>query len=73
MKAQLADHGFHDGITDDQSLIDAGIMDSLAILTTISFIDEEFGIMPNEDELFPENFDSISAICDFVEKKRAQD
>lgn len=48
-------------------------MDSLAILTTISFLDEKFGIIPTEDELFPENFDSISAIRDFVEKKRAQD
>jgi acyl carrier protein len=66
---QLRDNGFHESVSDDDSLIEAGIMDSLSILTTISFLDEKFGIFPSEDELDPENFDSVITICSFVERK----
>ena len=72
LKTELSDNGFHDGVRDDESLIDAGIMDSLSILTTISFLDEKFGIIPSEDELDPENFMSVIAMCYFVEKKLGQ-
>lgn len=69
---ELKDNGFHEGVRDDESLIDADIMDSLSILTTISFLDEKFGIIPSEDELDPENFRSVIAICNFVQKKLGQ-
>lgn len=66
---ELSGNGFHEGVRDDQSLIAAGIMDSLSILKTISFLDEKFGIMPTEDELDPSNFDSIDLIHKFIEEK----
>lgn len=66
---ELRDNGFHEGLRDDQSLIDTGIMDSLSILKMISFLDEKFGIVPTEDELDPSNFDSIDLIHKFIEKK----
>ena len=66
---ELRDHGFHEAVRDDESLIDAGIIDSLSMLKTISFLDEKFGIMLTEDELDPSNFDSIDLIHKFIEKK----
>jgi acyl carrier protein len=66
---ELNDNGFHEGIHDDQSLIDEGIMDSLCMLIMISLFGEKYNIFPNEDELDPDNFYSINAICNFVDKK----
>lgn len=66
---ELSDNGFHQGIHDDQLLIDEGIMDSLCMLIMISFFGEKYNIFPNEDELDPDNFYSINAICNFVDKK----
>ena len=66
---ELKEQGFHEGIRDDESLLEAKIMDSLGILTTISFLEERFGILCSEDELDPKNFKSVIAISKFVEEK----
>jgi acyl carrier protein len=55
-------------LTYDTSLID-GAMDSLGIVKTISFLETDFGITVNEDEISPENFESIHALTGFVERK----
>ena len=67
---ELSDNGFHEGVQDNQSLIDAGIIDSLGVLKLLAFLDETFGIIPLEEELNPETFSSINSICDFVERKK---
>jgi acyl carrier protein len=67
---ELKDNGFHEGIHDDEPLVDAGIMDSLAILVTLSFLEEQFGIIVDEDKLKPENFETVNAICNFIIKNR---
>ena len=66
---ELSDNGFHEAVRDDESLIDAGIMDSLGILKTISFLDGKFDVILTEDELAPENFESIIAIQNLARKK----
>ena len=66
---ELRDNGFHEAVSDDESLIDTGIMDSLSILKTISFLDEKFGVVFTEDELAPENFESITSIHNIVKKR----
>ena len=65
----LAEDGFREEIHDDDSLIDSGILDSLNILKLLCFMDEKFQIMPAEDEIYPENFDSINHIYNFIEEK----
>ena len=47
-----------------------GLIDSTGILEVISFIEEKFGISVKDDELVPENLDSIRCIADFVGRKR---
>lgn len=69
---ELKDNGFREGIKDDESLMNAEVMDSLGILITINFLQERFGIIINEDELNTENFDSIIALSKFVESKIAK-
>jgi acyl carrier protein len=55
-----------------QSLLEAGILDSLGVLALVSFIEGRYGIGISDDELLPENFDSIDAIATFVARRREQ-
>lgn len=56
---------------DEDSLLDAGIVDSLGILDLVTFLEESFGVTAQDDDLNPENFDSIATLVRFVESRRA--
>lgn len=58
-----------DTLTDDQSLVEAGLIDSLGVAELVAFIETRFGIEPADEELVPENFDSIALIASFVQRK----
>jgi len=62
---------FGDGssLTNDTSFLEERIIDSTGILQIISFIEEEFDIRINDDEILPENLDSLSNISAFLNKK----
>jgi len=68
MMKELKDNGFNKHIKDDESLRDAGVMDSLGLLIVISFLQDKFGIVVDADELNTEDFNSINALCGFIEK-----
>ena len=53
-----------------QSLLEAGILDSLGVLALVSFLEGRYGIGISDDDLLPENFDSIDAITTFVARRR---
>ena len=55
---------------DDDSFLQKGLIDSTGILEVISFIEEKFGISVEDDELVPENLDSIRSLTDFIGRKR---
>lgn len=59
------------GVGDDDSLLMAGIIDSLKMMDLITYLEKEFGVSIDDDELMPENFDSIDAIETFVAEKKA--
>jgi len=61
--------GLYENVGDDESLIDSNILDSLSILTLISFMDDEFGIIPSHTELDPKIFDTINHIEEYIIKK----
>ena len=58
-----------DAITHDQSLLDAGIIDSTGVLELVCFLETTFGIEVQDDEMLPENLDSIRAIANYVGRK----
>ncbi|RMH42314.1 MAG: acyl carrier protein [Deltaproteobacteria bacterium] len=64
----VADPG---ALTDDASLLDAGIIDSTGVLEVIGFIEDTFQVEVDDEEMIPENLDSVNAIAAFVERKRA--
>ena len=58
-----------DAIAHDQSLLDAGIIDSTGVLELVCFLETTFGIEVQDDEMLPENLDSIRAIANYVDRK----
>ncbi|MBN2020379.1 MAG: acyl carrier protein [Sedimentisphaerales bacterium] len=61
--------GDGDGLTDDVSFMGSGIVDSTGMLELIGFIEETYGVKVRDEELIPENFDSVSRLTKFVETK----
>jgi acyl carrier protein len=57
-------------LTDQVSLLDRGIIDSTGVMEVIEFLQQTFGIEVKDDELLPENLDSISRIDAFVARKQ---
>jgi acyl carrier protein len=55
----------------DASLLEAGIIDSTGVLELISYLEEQFKIKVDDDELVPENLDTIAGVCKFLSKKTA--
>jgi acyl carrier protein len=56
-------------IADDESLLEAGVIDSAGMVGLIAFLEGTFGITIDEDDMIPENFDSLSAIAAYVTEK----
>ena len=64
--------------SDDQSLLKnedsflaSKIMDSMGVLELVSFLEEEFGVETEDQEMIPNNLDSIDKLVVFVESKSA--
>lgn len=56
-------------ISADESLLDSGILDSASILELVAFLESRFGIVIPDEELLPQNFETINAIVELVETK----
>ncbi len=57
-------------LTDDEPLLSSGLLDSLAIVTLLTFLDTEFGVTIDDTDFDPDNFESISAIGKLVDRMR---
>jgi acyl carrier protein len=55
---------------DDESLLEAGIVDSTGILELVGFLEQQFELTIADDELVPENLDSVAQLVRFVGRKR---
>ena len=53
----------------EESLIGAGVIDSTGVLEVIGFVEETYGVQIADEEVLPENLDSIAAIGRFVSGK----
>ncbi len=56
-------------LDDTKALLASEIVDSLGIIKIITFIEEEFDIMVEDEDILPKNFQSISAIVNLVQQK----
>ena len=55
--------------TDSDSFLENGIVDSTNILELVMFVEEEFGITTDDNEIIPDNFDSVSKLSRFTRSK----
>jgi acyl carrier protein len=58
-------------LSDDMSFLEKGIIDSTGVLELVSFIEERYGLSVSDDELIPDNFDSLNKLETFVTQKMA--
>jgi acyl carrier protein len=56
-------------VKNDSLIFKEGYFDSMGFIMLITFLEEEFGIKTNDADLIEENFESINAITDFVDRK----
>lgn len=57
-------------LNDEESLLEQGIIDSTGALEIITFIEETFAIQVHDDEMLPENLDSVKNISSFILRKK---
>ena len=56
-------------LKDDSSFLRQNIIDSTGILEFVSFLESNYDIQIEDDELVPENFDSLNAVAAFLQRK----
>lgn len=56
-------------LNNEDSFLDKGIIDSTGILEVIFFLEEEFGISVDDEEMVPENLDSVNNIVKYINSK----
>lgn len=58
-------------LKNDDSFLNKGIIDSTGIMEVILFLEERFGIQVDDEEMVPENLDSVNNIVDYIGRKQA--
>ena len=56
---------------DGDSFLDHHVLDSTGFLELVAYLEETFGIRVDDDEMVPENLDSIANVAGFIARKRA--
>lgn len=56
-------------LNEKESLLETGVIDSTGVLELIAFIEETYGIKVEDEEIIPENLDTILDITYFIKQK----
>ena len=57
-------------LNDDDSFLEKGIIDSTGVLELVSFIEETFSMRVEDEELIPDNLDSLNKVTAYVTRKK---
>lgn len=55
--------------SDDASFVEEGIIDSMNVMEMILFVEEKFGIEVADEEIVPDNFNSVRRMADYIRRK----
>ncbi len=64
---------FSDGdfpYADDSSFLKNGVVDSTGVMELVSYVEKEFGVTVSPQEVVPDNFDSVSSLVKYVQRKQ---
>lgn len=59
-------------LSSQDALLENGVIDSLGVLDLVSFIEQTFAVMIMDEELVPENFQTIERLAAFVQSKHKE-
>jgi len=57
-------------LQNEASFLEEGIVDSTGVLELVMFVEETFGFVVEDEEIVPENFDSVDQLSRYVRSKR---
>jgi acyl carrier protein len=58
-------------LSEDELLFEGGIVDSMGVVELVQFLEDEYAVLIDDDEVTEQNFRSLRAIADYVCSKRA--
>lgn len=70
----IADSGWtgsRESLTDELTLIENRVIDSMGLLRLVSWLEDTFGVSIPDEEIVPSNFGTIAGIAELVARKRA--
>jgi acyl carrier protein len=56
-------------LDDNTSFLETGIVDSTGVIELVLFVEENFGIQVDNEEIIPDNFDSVNNLATYVMRK----
>ena len=59
-----------DELGNDDSFLEQGIIDSTGVLELVEWLEDEFDITVDDEELIPENLDSVNSLAAFISRKK---
>jgi acyl carrier protein len=57
-------------LADEENLFARRAVDSIGVLRLVTFLEETYGIQMSDDDMAPENLESVRRIADLVRRKR---
>jgi acyl carrier protein len=72
VRAFISETFFVDEYQDIDSFLQTGIIDSMGMLELVAFLERTYNLKIPDDELVPENLDSVDSICGFLARKQVQ-
>lgn len=74
VEAFIRENFFYEGpaLDPQTSFLETGIIDSTGVLELVGFLEERYGIGIEDEDLTPENLDSLERIAGFVDRKKAR-
>ena len=64
--------GDESSLKDDTSFMESGILDSTGVLELVTFLESTYGVKVQDQEMVPENLDSVNRAAAFVARKGSQ-
>ena len=62
----------HKKLDENTLIFEEGIFDSMGFVLLIDFLEENFSVFTQDEDLIEENFESIKAITQYIQKKQSQ-
>jgi len=56
-------------LSDDASFLEEGIVDSTGVLELVMFVEETFGITVQDEDIVPDNFDSVTNLAAYISRR----